>query len=130
MAGRGQLAAARPGSGLTAGSRSLHASLASAAERTPAELARAVAAWRQGGIEGLAVLEEPWDPPAGGFDGARPVLLAADLPASALGATTSPTPTAMSNSALAGTGCGTRKSEPGHDDWSLRGTPALDPSAP
>ena len=53
-----RLAAARPGSGLTAGTRALYASLASAAGRTPAELARAVAAWRQGGLEGLAVLEE------------------------------------------------------------------------
>ncbi|MGV9570715.1 SWIM zinc finger family protein, partial [Streptomyces nigra] len=58
-----RLAAARPGSGLTAGSRALYASLASAAGRTTADLARAVAAWRQGGLEGLAVLEEPWDPP-------------------------------------------------------------------
>ncbi|WP_374205993.1 SWIM zinc finger family protein [Streptomyces sp. MUM 2J] len=76
-----RLAAARPGSGLTAGTRSLYASLASAAGRTPADLARAVAAWRQGGPDGLAVLEEPWDPPAGRFDRARPLLLAADLPA-------------------------------------------------
>lgn len=59
-----RLAAARPGSGLTAGTRAFYASLAAATDRTPADLARAVAAWRQGGLEGLAVLEEPWDPPA------------------------------------------------------------------
>ncbi|MFF4692861.1 hypothetical protein ACFY14_40990, partial [Streptomyces sp. NPDC001307] len=35
----------------------------------------------QGGAAGLAVLEEEWDPPAGRFDRARPLLLAADLPA-------------------------------------------------
>ncbi|WP_235882751.1 SWIM zinc finger family protein, partial [Streptomyces apricus] len=76
-----RLAAARPGSGLTATTRAFYASLATAAGRTPADLARAVAAWRQGGLEGLAVLEEDWDPPAGRFDRARPLLLAADLPA-------------------------------------------------
>ncbi|MFF4687294.1 SWIM zinc finger family protein, partial [Streptomyces sp. NPDC001307] len=76
-----RLAAARPGSGLTAATRSLYATLATAVGRTPADLARAVAAWRQGGAAGLAVLEEEWDPPAGRFDRARPLLLAADLPA-------------------------------------------------
>ncbi|SCD55385.1 Uncharacterized conserved protein, contains Zn finger domain, partial [Streptomyces sp. di188] len=76
-----RLAAARPGSGLTAGTRALYVSLARAAGRTPGDLARAVAAWRQGGPTGLSVLEEPWDPPAGRFDRARPLLLAADLPA-------------------------------------------------
>lgn len=110
VAGRGQLAAARPGSGLTVGSRSLYASLASAAERTPAELARAVAAWRQGGIEGLAVLEEPWAPrPDASTAPARSSSPPTCRP-SALGATTSPTPAAMSNSAWAGAGCGMRTS--------------------
>lgn len=42
-------------------------------------LARAAAAWRQGG-EGPAVLESDWDPPAGDFDRARGALAAADLP--------------------------------------------------
>ncbi|MDX3575267.1 SWIM zinc finger family protein, partial [Streptomyces sp. ID05-47C] len=69
-----RLAAARPGSGLTATSRALYTSLATAVGRTPAELARAVAAWRQGGPDGLAVLEDVWDPPAGRFDRARPLL--------------------------------------------------------
>ncbi|MBD0710516.1 MULTISPECIES: SWIM zinc finger family protein [unclassified Streptomyces] len=76
-----RLAAAHPGSGLTASTRALYRELAHALDRTPTDLARAVAAWRQGGAEGLAVLEEPWDPPAGPFDRARPALLAADFPA-------------------------------------------------
>lgn len=63
-----RLAAAHPGSGLTASSRALYRDLAHALDRTPTDLARAVAAWRQGGAAGLAVLEEPWDPPAGPFD--------------------------------------------------------------
>ncbi|MFI0927702.1 SWIM zinc finger family protein [Streptomyces sp. NPDC021012] len=75
-----RLAAAQPGSGLTASSRALYRDLAGALDRTPTDLARAVAAWRQGGAAGLSVLEEPWDPPAGPFDRARPALLAADFP--------------------------------------------------
>ncbi|MFI9116116.1 SWIM zinc finger family protein [Streptomyces venezuelae] len=76
-----RLAAAHPGSGLTASTRALYRDLAYALDRTPTDLARAVAAWRQGGAAGLAVLEEPWDPPAGPFDRARPALIAADFPA-------------------------------------------------
>ncbi|MGW4721164.1 SWIM zinc finger family protein [Streptomyces sp. S1] len=76
-----RLAAAHPGSGLTASTRALYRGLAHALDRTPTDLARAVAAWRQGGAEGLAALEEAWDPPAGPFDRARPALLAAGLPA-------------------------------------------------
>lgn len=75
-----RLAAAQPGSGLTAATRSLYAALARATGRTPTDLARAVAAWQQGGLTGLAVLETPWNPPAGPFDRARPALAAADLP--------------------------------------------------
>ncbi|MGB8942937.1 MAG: hypothetical protein WCD21_22240, partial [Streptomyces sp.] len=56
------------------------AELAKSVDHTPADLARAAAAWRQGGEEGLAVLESPWDPPAGPFDRARGALIAADLP--------------------------------------------------
>ncbi len=44
--------------GLTAGTRALYASLARASDRDQADLARAVAAWRQVGPEGLDVLEE------------------------------------------------------------------------
>ncbi|MGW0774197.1 SWIM zinc finger family protein [Streptomyces sp. NPDC002835] len=75
-----RLAAAHPGSGLTASTRALYRDLAAATDRTPIDLARAVAAWRQGGPEALSVLEEPWDPPAGPFDRARPALAAADFP--------------------------------------------------
>ncbi|MGP4007717.1 SWIM zinc finger family protein [Streptomyces sp. 4N124] len=123
-----RLAAARPGSGLTAGSRALYSSLASAAGRTPAELARAVAAWRQGGLEGLAVLEDPWDPPAGRFDRARPLLLAADLPAFRPWRNRLTHPRGHVQLRLGRDGIWyPYESEPGHDDWWPRGTPDLDP---
>ncbi|MFC9680878.1 SWIM zinc finger family protein [Streptomyces sp. NPDC056948] len=123
-----RLAAARPGSGLTAGSRALYSSLASAADRTSSELARAVAAWRQGGLEGLAVLEEPWDPPAGRFDRARPLLLAADLPAFRPGRNHLTHPHGHVQLRLGRDGLWyAYESEPGHDDWWPRGTPDLDP---
>ena len=123
-----RLAAARPGSGLTAGTRALYSSLASAAGRTPSELARAVAAWRQGGWEGLAVLEEPWDPPAGRFDRARPLLLAADLPAFRPWRNHLTHPHGHVQLRLGRDGLWyAYESEPGHDDWWPRGTPDLDP---
>ncbi|MER7483166.1 SWIM zinc finger family protein [Streptomyces sp. NPDC126510] len=123
-----RLAAARPGAGLTAGSRALYASLASAAGRTTSELARAVAAWRQGGPEGLAVLEEPWDPPAGRFDRARPLLLAADLPAFRPWRNHLTHPQGHIQLRLGRDGLWyAYESEPGQDDWWPRGTPDLDP---
>ncbi|MCL6672871.1 SWIM zinc finger family protein, partial [Streptomyces panaciradicis] len=123
-----RVAAARPGSGLTAATRSLYASLAAASGRTPAELARAVAAWRQGGPEGLAVLEEPWDPPAGRFDRARPLLLAADLPAFRPWHNHLTHPRGHVQLRLGRDGLWyAYESEPGHDDWWPRGTPDLDP---
>ncbi|MEU6144139.1 SWIM zinc finger family protein [Streptomyces sp. NPDC047081] len=123
-----RLAAARPGSGLTAGTRALYASLASAAERTPSELARAVAAWRQGGLEGLAVLEEPWDPPAGRFDRARPLLLAADLPAFRPWRNHLTHPRGHVQLRFGRDGLWyAYESEPGDEDWWPRGTPDLDP---
>ncbi|MGV9230271.1 SWIM zinc finger family protein [Streptomyces nigra] len=123
-----RLAAARPGSGLTASSRALYASLASAAGRTTADLARAVAAWRQGGLEGLAVLEEPWDPPAGRFDRARPLLLAADLPAFRPWRNHLTHPRGHVQLRLGRDGVWyPYESEPGRDDWWPRGTPDLDP---
>ncbi|MFI8230718.1 SWIM zinc finger family protein [Streptomyces sp. NPDC085900] len=123
-----RVAAARPGSGLTAATRSLYASLASASGRTPAELARAVAAWRQGGLEGLAVLEEPWDPPAGRFDRARPLLLAADLPAFRPWHNHLTHPRGHVQLRLGRDGLWyAYESEPGHDGWWPRGTPDLDP---
>nr|WSY57672.1 SWIM zinc finger family protein [Streptomyces sp. NBC_00886] len=123
-----RLAAARPGSGLTAATRSLYASLARATGRSTAELARAVAAWRQGGLEGLAVLEEPWDPPAGRFDRARPLLLAADLPAFRPWHNHLSHPRGHVQLRLGRDGLWyAYESEPGHEDWWPRGTPDLDP---
>ncbi|MBO8188034.1 SWIM zinc finger family protein [Streptomyces spirodelae] len=55
---------------------SLFAALARSAGRDALELARAAAAWRQGGAAGLAVLEGAWDPPAGDFDRGRSSLAA------------------------------------------------------
>ncbi len=123
-----RLAAARPGSGLTAGTRALYSSLASAVGRTPAELARAVAAWRQGGLDGLAVLEEPWDPPAGRFDRARPLLLAADLPAFRPWRNRLTHPNGHIQLRLGRDALWfAYESEPGQDDWWPRGTPDPDP---
>ncbi|GGN42349.1 SWIM zinc finger family protein [Streptomyces fuscichromogenes] len=123
-----RLAAARPGSGLTASTRALYAALADAVDRTPGDLARAVAAWRQGGLAGLAVLEEPWDPPAGRFDRARPLLLAADLPAFRPWRNHLTHPGGRLQLRFGRDGLWyAYESEPGHDDWWPRGTPDLDP---
>ncbi|WP_329222277.1 SWIM zinc finger family protein [Streptomyces sp. NBC_01485] len=123
-----RLAASRPGSGLTATTRALYASLALAAGRTPSELARAVAAWRQGGPDGLTVLEETWDPPAGRFDRARPLLLAADLPAFRPRRNHLTHPRGHVQLRFGRDGLWyAYESEPGHDDWWPRGTPDPDP---
>ncbi|MET8772607.1 SWIM zinc finger family protein [Streptomyces sp. NPDC004658] len=123
-----RLAAARPGAGLTAATRALYATLADAAHRTPADLARAVAAWRQGGSAGLAALEEPWDPPAGRFDRARPLLLAADLPAFRPWRNRLTHPRGHVQLRLGRDGLWyAYESDPGQDDWWPRGTPDLDP---
>ncbi|MFJ4032946.1 SWIM zinc finger family protein [Streptomyces griseoluteus] len=123
-----RLAAARPGSGLTAATRRLYATLAAAVDRTPAELARAVAAWRQGGLAGLTVLEEPWDPPAGRFDRARPQLLAADLPAFRPWRNHLTHPAGHAQLRLGQDGLWyAYESKPGHQDWWPRGAPDLDP---
>ncbi|MFF3646032.1 SWIM zinc finger family protein [Streptomyces sp. NPDC002564] len=75
-----RLAASHPGlTGRRTFSRQF-AELAGSVGSTAAALSRAAAAWRQGGEEGLAVLETPWDPPAGPFDRARGALISADLP--------------------------------------------------
>ncbi|MFJ5553111.1 SWIM zinc finger family protein [Streptomyces sp. NPDC093225] len=74
-----RLASAHPTSGLTGATRALYRDLARATGRSTTELARAAAAWRQGGAAALEVLDEPWDPPAGPFDRARPALRAAGL---------------------------------------------------
>ncbi|MGI5399731.1 SWIM zinc finger family protein [Streptomyces sp. CA-135486] len=121
-----RLAAAHPGSGLTASTRALYRDLAAATDRTPTDLARAVAAWRQGGLAALAVLEEPWDPPAGPFDRARPALIAADFPHFR------PWHNHLSTSSLQlrfgrdGLWYG-YESDPDREDWWPRGTPDADP---
>ncbi|MFF4016492.1 SWIM zinc finger family protein [Streptomyces sp. NPDC001843] len=121
-------AAARPGSGLTAATRTLYSALAAATGRTPADLARAVAAWRQGGLDGLTVLEEPWDPPAGRFDRARPLLLAADLPAFRPWRNHLTHPRGDVQLRFGRDGLWyAYESEPGRNDWWPRGTPDLDP---
>ncbi|MFF8788311.1 SWIM zinc finger family protein [Streptomyces sp. NPDC015125] len=74
-------ATAHPTAGLTSATRALYRDLAAATGRTTTDVARSVAAWRQGGREGLSLLEAAWNPPAGDFDRARSALLAADLPA-------------------------------------------------
>ncbi len=74
-------ATAHPTAGLTSTTRALYRDLAAATGRTTTDVARSVAAWRQGGPEGLALLDTTWNPPAGDFDRARSALLAADLPA-------------------------------------------------
>ncbi|OIJ96398.1 hypothetical protein BIV23_32400 [Streptomyces monashensis] len=123
-----RLAAARPGSGLTAATRTLYATLATAVGRTASDLARAVAAWRQGASAGLAALEEPWDPPAGRFDRARPLLLAADLPAFRPWRNRLTHPQGHAQLRLGRDGLWyAYESEPGRDDWWPRGTPDLDP---
>ncbi|KAB1979163.1 hypothetical protein F8144_36920 [Streptomyces triticiradicis] len=123
-----RIAAARPGSGLTASTRALYSSLASATGRTSVDLARAVAAWRQGGFEALSVLEEAWDPPAGRFDRARPLLMAADLPAFRPWRNHLTHPRGHTQIRLGRDGLWyAYESEPGHDDWWPRGTPDLDP---
>jgi uncharacterized Zn finger protein len=123
-----RLAAARPGSGLTVATRTLYSSLAAAAGRSPGDLARAVAAWRQGGHEGLVVLEQTWDPPAGRFDRARALLLAAGLPAfrPRHNRLTHPRDHVQLRFGRDGVWYA-YESEPGHDDWWPRGTPDLDP---
>ncbi|MFF3287624.1 SWIM zinc finger family protein [Streptomyces sp. NPDC003023] len=121
-----RLAAAHPGSGLTASTRALYRDLATAADRTPTDLARAVAAWRQGGPAALSVLEEPWDPPAGPFDRARPALAAADFPGFR------PWRNHLSARSLQlrlgrdGLWYG-YESDPDREDWWPRGTPDTDP---
>ncbi|MGW0117327.1 SWIM zinc finger family protein [Streptomyces sp. NPDC003327] len=121
-----RLAAAHPGSGLTASTRALYRDLAYALDRTPTDLARAVAAWRQGGAAGLAVLEEPWDPPAGPFDRARPALLAADFPSFRPWRNRLATDSLQLRLGRDGLWYG-YESDAGREDWWPRGTPDADP---
>ncbi|MEV1047318.1 SWIM zinc finger family protein [Streptomyces sp. NPDC049916] len=123
-----RLAAARPTAGLTATTRALYRELAYATGRTTTDLARAVAAWRQSGAQGLAVLEEPWDPPAGPFDRARPALAAADFPRFTpwRNHLTHPDGSLQLRFGPDGRWYG-YESEPGADDWWPRAAPAPDP---
>ncbi|WP_128980684.1 SWIM zinc finger family protein [Streptomyces roseicoloratus] len=121
-----RLAAAHPGSGLTASTRALYRDLAHALDRTPTDLSRAVAAWRQGGPAGLAVLEEAWDPPAGPFDRARPALLAADLPAFRPWRNRLSTRSLQLRFGRDGLWYG-YESDADREDWWPRGTPDTDP---
>ncbi|MET8975248.1 SWIM zinc finger family protein [Streptomyces sp. NPDC004539] len=123
-----RLAAARPGSGLTATTRALYSSLAAATGRTSGDLARAVAAWRQGGIDGLAVLEDPWDPPAGRFDRARPLLLSTGHPAFRPWRNHLTHPAGHLQLRYGQDGLWyAYESEPGDENWWPRGEPAYDP---
>ncbi|MEU4130282.1 SWIM zinc finger family protein [Streptomyces wuyuanensis] len=121
-----RLAAAHPGSGLTASTRALYTALARAGGRSPTDLARAVAAWRQGGLAGLAALEEEWDPPAGPFDRARPALTAADFPHFRPWRNRLSTPSLQLRLGRDGLWYG-YESDPGRDDWWPRGVPDEDP---
>ncbi|MHC5908628.1 hypothetical protein ACVNF4_32830, partial [Streptomyces sp. S6] len=118
----------RPGSGLTAATRALYSSLAAATGRTSGDLARAVAAWRQGGLDGLAVLEEPWDPPAGRFDRARPLLLSTGRPAFRPWRNHLTHPVGHLQLRYGQDGLWyAYESEPGDENWWPRGEPAYDP---
>ncbi|MER5465600.1 SWIM zinc finger family protein [Streptomyces sp. NPDC002668] len=121
-----RLAAAHPGSGLTASTRALYRDLAAATDHTPTDLARAVAAWRQGGREALAVLEETWDPPAGPFDRARPALIAADFPHFRPWRNHLSTSTLQLRFGRNGLWYG-YESDADREDWWPRGTPDTDP---
>ncbi|MCX5201922.1 SWIM zinc finger family protein [Streptomyces sp. NBC_00237] len=120
-----RIAAAQPGSGLTAATRSLYTSLTRALGRTPTELAKAVSAWRQGGSGALCVLDTPWDPPAGPFDRARSTLLV-------LGLNFRPTHNRLTAGRFQlrygqdGLWYG-YASDTGHDDWWPEGPPGHDP---
>ncbi|CAM5427947.1 SWIM-type domain-containing protein OS=Streptomyces glaucescens OX=1907 GN=SGLAU_26915 PE=4 SV=1 [Streptomyces glaucescens] len=122
-----RLAAARPGAGLTAATRGLYASLATAAGRTPGELARAVAAWRQGGLDGLAALEEPWDRRRP-FRPGPPAPPGRRLPSVPSLAQPPDPPARQPQLRLGRDGLWyAYESEPGADDWWPRGTPDPDP---
>ncbi|MFI8998305.1 SWIM zinc finger family protein [Streptomyces sp. NPDC053542] len=122
------VAAAHPTSGLTASTREIYRGVAEATDRPVSDVARAVAAWRQGGPEGLRLLETTWDPPAGDFDRARSALSVADLPS------LRPRHNHLTD---AGRGIQLRfghdgrwypyESDPGAEDWWPTGRPDADP---
>ncbi|MFE1610342.1 hypothetical protein ACFW7P_16520 [Streptomyces albidoflavus] len=125
-----RIAAARPGSGLTSAARDLYARLARAAGRDVTDLHRAVAAWQLGGEAGLVALEEPWDPPAGPFDRARPTLLAAGHPRLRPERNRLTHPAGDRQLRLGRDGLWYGYiSDPGREDWWPTATPGLDPVA-
>lgn len=125
-----RIAASRPTAGLTATTRALYRELAFATGRSTTDLARAVAAWRQGGAEGLEVLETAWDPPAGPFDRARPALASADFPRfqPRRNRLTDATGTLQLRFGHDNRWYG-YESDPGEDDWWPRAAPDPDPVA-
>ncbi|MYX52521.1 hypothetical protein GTY79_25545, partial [Streptomyces sp. SID8385] len=91
---------------------------------------RAVAAWQLGGEAGLVALEEPWDPPAGPFDRARPALLAAGHPRPRPERNRLTHPAGDRQLRLGRDGLWYGYiSDPGREDWWPTGTPGLDPVA-
>ncbi|MFI7317303.1 SWIM zinc finger family protein [Streptomyces venezuelae] len=123
-----RLAASHPGlTGRRTFSRQF-AELARSVGRTPADLSRAAAAWRQGGEAGLAALETSWDPPAGPFDRARGALVAADLPRMTIhrNRLTNAEGTLQLRYGTDGRWYPYR-SEPGGDDWWPEGEADVDP---
>ncbi|MGW6057531.1 SWIM zinc finger family protein [Streptomyces sp. NPDC055189] len=123
-----RLAASHPGlTGRRSFSRQF-AELATSVDHTPADLARAAAAWRQGGEEGLAVLESPWDPPAGPFDRARGALITADLPRMTIHHNhLTNTPGSLQLRYGRDGRWYPYRSEPGRDDWWPEGEADADP---
>lgn len=85
-----------------------------------------MAAWRQGGLAALVVLEEPWDPPAGPFDRARPALIAADFPHFRPWRNHLSTRSLQLRFGRDGLWYG-YESDPDREDWWPRGTPDADP---
>lgn len=121
-----RLASAHPTAGLTGAARALYRELARATGRTTTDLARAAAAWRQGGLPALTVLDEPWDPPAGPFDRARPALLAAGQGSFRPGRNRLTDRTRQLRLGRDGLWYA-YESRPGTDDWWPTGRPSPDP---
>ncbi len=74
----------------------------------------------------LSVLEEPWDPPAGPFDRARPALIAADFPHFRPWRNRLSEPSLQLRFGRDGLWYG-YESDRDREDWWPRGTPDTDP---
>lgn len=109
----------------------LFARLAERTGRSTTELARAAAAWRQGGAAGLAVLEADWDPPAGDFDRARGVLAAAGFAPMSIRRNRLTSGSTQLRYGRDGRWYPYRtdphRTDPGRDDWWPEGPAAADP---